>query len=141
MQSWTRLSSMRRSWTKLLEDADQRLNNRIDEVVDLADKRVRAIFEQAQASAREAQQALSQISQGATSTLQTLQRVEQSVHAYEERSSHIERDMKQADRLYSGMAERFQAPVGIAAGFAGLLGAGIGSFLAVLLYMFLSRVG
>ena len=126
---------------KLLEDADERLNNRIADVVDVAEKRVHTIFEQAQASAREAQQALSQISQGATTTLQTLQRVEQSVHAYEERSSHIERDMKQADRLYSGMAERFQAPVGIAAGFAALLGAGIGAFLAVLLYMFLSRVG
>ena len=126
---------------KQLADADARFEARLEESVDLAQKRVTAIFEQAQASGREAQQSMTQISQGATAALTTLQRVEQSVHAFEERSSHVERDMKQADRLFSGMAERFQSPVGLAAGFGSVLGAGIGAFLAVLLYMFFTRVG
>ena len=126
---------------KHLIDADARFEARLEESVDLAQKRINAIFEQAQLSGREAQQSMTQISQGATAALTTLQRVEQSVHAFEERSSHVERDMKQADRLFSGMAERFQSPVGLAAGFGSVVGAGIGAFLAVLLYMFFSRVG
>jgi len=121
-----------------IDGLDKALSARLDAHVEAATTRSNTLFDQCDASSKKLAESLDDSVRKIEGVQGALRTAQESVHNVETRAANVSRDLVQMDRSMSETLNAFRMPIVLPALAGGLVGAGGGAFIAVLIWRLLA---